>query len=145
MAANLRALRKVRGMSTYEVARRLTDIGWPIAQTGVARIETGQRRVDVDDLLALASVLDVSPNRLMLPLNERALPDLTRTEHTVIGNVTSTGRDVWRWATGDVDFTLSTPGRRVLRVPRGGSISSLWQLENRPGPFPSSVMVDGTD
>lgn len=131
-------------MSTYDIAARLADIGWPIAQTGVARIETGQRRVDVDDLLALASVLNVSPNRLTLPLNERALPDLTRTKYTVIGDVTATGSDVWKWATGDVDFTLSGPARRqVLHIPSGGSISSLWQLENRPGPFPSSMMVPG--
>lgn len=133
-------------MSTYDVAARLADIGWPIQQTGVARIETGQRRVNVDDLLALASVLNVSPNRLILPLNERALPDVTRATHTVVGDVTATGADVWRWATGDVDFTLTGPARhRVLHVPPGGSISSLWQLENRPGAVPSSVLVPGGD
>ncbi|MCP9990022.1 helix-turn-helix transcriptional regulator [Streptomyces albogriseolus] len=52
-------------MSTTVMAERLTALGRRISQSGVTRLETGQRRIDVDDLTALASVLGVRPARLL--------------------------------------------------------------------------------
>jgi transcriptional regulator with XRE-family HTH domain len=51
VAANVKRIRKSRGMSTYELARRLT----------------GQRQVDADDVVALAVALNCSPVALLLP------------------------------------------------------------------------------
>lgn len=67
VAANLAQLRKRRGMTVRQLSERLTELGAPILPSGITKIELGQRRVDVDDFLALAAALDVSPARLLLP------------------------------------------------------------------------------
>ena len=59
------ALRKQRGMSYAELSRRLEAAGRPIPALGLRRIEAGDRRVDVDDLGALAKVLDVDVRQLL--------------------------------------------------------------------------------
>lgn len=50
-----------------DLARRLEELGRPIPVLGLSRIERGERRVDVDDLMALAVALGVSPTSLLLP------------------------------------------------------------------------------
>jgi len=52
-------------MSYAELSRRLTEQGRPIAALGLRRIEAGERRVDADDLVALASVLEVDPGKML--------------------------------------------------------------------------------
>jgi hypothetical protein len=59
VAQNIRALREARQLSYAELARRLDAAGHPIPVLGLRRIENLQRRVDVDDLAALAHSLDV--------------------------------------------------------------------------------------
>lgn len=65
LAANLYRIRNARGLTTRKLAQRLSDLGRPIPASGLTRIEKGQRRVDVDDLLALASTLRVEPMQLL--------------------------------------------------------------------------------
>lgn len=48
-----------------ELSARLEDLGRPILPSGITKIEQGTRRVDVDDLMALAQVLDVTPSQLL--------------------------------------------------------------------------------
>lgn len=57
------------GMQYKELSERLSKVGRPIPPLGLRRIEAGERRVDVDDLMALAVVFDVSPLALLLPEN----------------------------------------------------------------------------
>lgn len=64
---NVRRIREARGLTYAELSRRLERRGNPIAPLGLTRIETGFRRVDVDDLMALAHALDVNPTTLLLP------------------------------------------------------------------------------
>ena len=54
----------------------MTDLGRPIATLGINRIEAGDRRIDVDDLVALAVALDVSPIAILLPPVEDGYRDL---------------------------------------------------------------------
>ncbi|MFF8963531.1 helix-turn-helix domain-containing protein [Streptomyces globisporus] len=61
----VRDLRERQGISTTVLAERLTALGRRIAQSGVTRLEAGQRRIDVDDLTALAAVLGVRPASLL--------------------------------------------------------------------------------
>jgi hypothetical protein len=42
-------------------------VGHPIPELGLRRIEKGERRVDVDDLLALCLVLGITPVDLLVP------------------------------------------------------------------------------
>ncbi|MCX4882496.1 helix-turn-helix domain-containing protein [Streptomyces sp. NBC_00847] len=50
-------LRTERGLAQRELATRATAIGRPM----LSRIERAQRRCDIDDLVALAQALRVSP------------------------------------------------------------------------------------
>lgn len=66
-AENLRRIRDARGLSTARLSKLLEDVGRPIQPTGITKIEKKERKVDVDDLVALALVLNVSPLALLLP------------------------------------------------------------------------------
>lgn len=88
-------LRRLRGEMTYaELSRRLDTVGRPIPPLGLRRMEAGDRRVDVDDLIALALVLRVSPLTLMLPHGEQSEP-------TEVANMTVRQDELWQWAIGD--------------------------------------------
>ena len=65
VAASVRQLRSEFGISTTTLAGRLEALGHPISQSGVTRLETGQRQITVDDLTALAAVLGVVPSALL--------------------------------------------------------------------------------
>lgn len=67
VAANVRRLRAQRGLTTQQLAERLEGLGRPILANAITKIEQGRRRVDVDDLMALAIALGVTPNALLLP------------------------------------------------------------------------------
>lgn len=59
---------RLRGAMQYkELSERLAKAGRPIPPLGLRRIEAGERRVDADDLMALAMVFGVAPNALLLP------------------------------------------------------------------------------
>lgn len=93
VAANIRRIRQLRGLSTTEMARRLTERGRPITAVAITNVEHGRRRVDVDDLVAFAAVLDVSPSALLLPPTA-----VGRVEVTGVGVVAA--HDAWRWLDG---------------------------------------------
>lgn len=67
----VRMLRLEKQWSFAELEERLTGVGHRIPALGLRRIESGARRVDVDDLTALAAVFDVSPSRLLLHVPEQ--------------------------------------------------------------------------
>lgn len=67
LAANLRRFRDGQGISTTALSTLLTDQGRGISATGITKIEGLARKVDVDDLVALAYVLAVSPIDLLSP------------------------------------------------------------------------------
>ena len=67
VADAVRRFRRGGGVTTAELSRRLTALGQPIPDTSITKTEQGTRRVDVDDLPALALALGVTPNTLLLP------------------------------------------------------------------------------
>ncbi|TPF84355.1 hypothetical protein BW10_02080 [Bifidobacterium sp. UTBIF-56] len=94
VAANVARLRG--GMQYKELAEKLTELGRPIAPLGLRRIESGERKVDVDDLMALAIAFDVSPLTLLLP--ESGSNRIPAQVTGVQGDLTCA--EVWRWAVG---------------------------------------------
>ncbi|MFB6955472.1 helix-turn-helix domain-containing protein [Streptomyces sp. NPDC056309] len=73
VAVNLRQLRIARSMSLSDLSAKLRKLGHPLSTDAISKIENGRvsvpkpksvRRVDVDDLLALAAALAVAPARL---------------------------------------------------------------------------------
>ncbi|MBU4214303.1 MAG: helix-turn-helix transcriptional regulator [Actinobacteria bacterium] len=64
---NIARVRRARGLAYTELSKQLAEAGRLIPPLGLRRIEDGERRVDVDDLVALAAVLWVDPVVLMAP------------------------------------------------------------------------------
>jgi transcriptional regulator with XRE-family HTH domain len=64
---NVRRLREERQWSYREVEERLSRAGRAIPVLALSAIDSGERRVDVDDLVALAAVFDLSPQQLLEP------------------------------------------------------------------------------
>lgn len=114
VAANIKALREAQGISLRALAARLAELGRPIITSGIHKIETGQRRVDADELVALALALDVSPNRLLLPPEASTERGVDLTPEVTI----PTEDAAWRWACGEYyPFPLDapTPAADVVR------------------------------
>ncbi|MEU5390204.1 helix-turn-helix domain-containing protein [Streptomyces tibetensis] len=64
-ARTIEILRTERGLAQRELAARVTAIGRPMTNTMLSRIERAQRRCDIDDLVALAQALRISPLALL--------------------------------------------------------------------------------
>lgn len=87
-------IKEIRGrMPLTELSEKLTALGRPIPVIGLRRIESGDRRVDVDDLVALAQALGVSPITFMTP---NAQTDDEAVTVTGVGHEI-TARHLWRW------------------------------------------------
>lgn len=118
VAANVRRLREGRRYTLRSLAQALTEAGWPLSADSLNKIEKGTRRVDVDDLMALAVVLGVHPAALLLPFT--ATDDMEITGHGAVPADTA-----WRWM----------EGRRPLDVPDGDDGSAHVQFEQHAHPW----------
>ncbi|MFG1617363.1 helix-turn-helix domain-containing protein [Nonomuraea wenchangensis] len=116
LSENISRLRRARGMSYRELSEKLSELGRPIPTLGLSRIENRERRVDADDLMALAVALAVNPNALLLP----PVSDKTEVEITAGGSVPTW--KAWRW--GD--------GREPLKDPFDEDDFADFQLNARP-------------
>lgn len=107
VADNVRRLREARGMSLRTLAVELKRLGRSLSADALNKIENGRtlesgaeppkqvRRVDMDDLMALAHALRVSPLTLLLPWPQR---EDDQVEITSIGEASA--RQAWDWALG---------------------------------------------
>ncbi|QPS33986.1 helix-turn-helix domain-containing protein [Brevibacterium casei] len=93
--ANIEEFRQGEGLSYAELSRRLKDAGREIPPLGLRRLEAGERKVDVDDLMAFAAVLNVAPIRLLMPATWS-----TAIEAEATGVGTKRTSELWRWALG---------------------------------------------
>lgn len=111
---NVTRLRDTQNLTYAELSRRLKDVGNPIPPLGLRRIEAGERRVHVDDLVALAVVFAVSPNTLLMPDTEEESARVNAT-----GIEDATARVLWHWLREGGD-------------PNGDDISFDTIIRNRP-------------
>jgi transcriptional regulator with XRE-family HTH domain len=84
-------------MSLADLSRALGEVGRPMAPSAVHKIEQGERRIDVDDLIAFSLALGETPNALLLP-------DVRSTTGRVPLTATMSAADpkaAWMWATVD--------------------------------------------
>ncbi|WP_158073109.1 helix-turn-helix domain-containing protein [Streptomyces kebangsaanensis] len=95
LRARVKELRGRNGWSGAELGDRLAALGVPWNRSVVANFESGRRpAVSVQELLALAHVLDVSPSGLLVPLDSepyRITPEGTEPVNSA---------DAWLWITG---------------------------------------------
>lgn len=90
-----RNLKRLRGSLTLrELQQKLRDVGHEISASGLQKIEAGVRRVDVDDLMALAIALGVNPNALLFPWSSDEPLEVTGAK---LGDLVS----MWDWAEGE--------------------------------------------
>ncbi|UFQ20220.1 helix-turn-helix domain-containing protein [Streptomyces huasconensis] len=66
-ARNIEAARVACRLTQRQLAERCTALGRPMTNNVVSRTERGRRRCDVDDLVAIANALGVSPLALLRP------------------------------------------------------------------------------
>jgi len=110
VATNVKRLRKDRGLAFTDLSARLTDIGRPIPPLGLRKIESGGRRVDADDLVALALALDVSPVTLLMPDSPGGDSEV---EVTGLSEPRAAGQ-VWEWLTSTGPGPLSNGMSRLM-------------------------------
>ena len=133
IAGNLRRMRKRRGLSTYDLAARLKEIGWPVQQSGITRVERGERRVDVDDLVALSVALNCSPNRLLMPEElEISRSGQVGYGAILIGDVLVDTRDMWAWACGEKPLVIRDREHWDEAQQPGDVDEALYRVENQP-------------
>lgn len=63
----VKTLRKAHLWSQDDLARRMSDLGYPMHQTTIAKLESGARPTPIEEMMALAMLLDVSPEDLVRP------------------------------------------------------------------------------
>ena len=102
VSRNVRALRERQGLTLQELAERLAQIGWPILASGLSKIEQGDRRVDADDLMALAVALNASPLTLLLPSDRRADVEVGLTPGAEASQAAA-----WQWGLGVESLSFS--------------------------------------
>jgi transcriptional regulator with XRE-family HTH domain len=129
VASNVQSLRKARGITLQALSDRLAELGRPIPIASLSKLEKRLRRVDADDLVALAIALDVSPVRLLLPGEppEDRMVDLAPTER-------SNWVTAWLWAIGEqplIEEKVRLDSRRV----------SEYIAENRPHERPKQLVT----
>jgi len=96
VAENIARLRDRRGFTTRQLAGALERAGRPIPASGITRMEKAERVVTVDDLIALAVVLKVSPSALLLQLKDGPSETI---EITGFGEAAAD--QAWRWLDGE--------------------------------------------
>ena len=142
VAANMKRLRLARGLKLDDLAERMSELGRPILKSGLARIETGERRVDVDDLMALAIALETNTNGLLLDPESDSEPVQLTEAHTAQREA------AWHWACGELS-SLAGPwpwARFHPEPPPGKSPSGFrFQNETRPHDPPRRLSVDEWD
>lgn len=94
VARNVAALRADRRLTVRGLSERLSELGHPLLPSAITKIEKGGRRVDVEDLVALAIALDVTPARLLLP------PQAGEQEVQLTPQAHASARAAWEWACG---------------------------------------------
>ncbi len=99
--------REARRLTLAQLSDRLGQLGRPILPTGISKIENGERRIDVDDLVALALALEVTPNALLIPAG-------SDTEARLTNAVAAPAAEAWQWASGGYPLRIPPAGAWTL-------------------------------
>ena len=156
-------MRTRQGLTGVELSEKLDDLlGDGIPKNAVSLIETGKRRVDVDELVALAVALDVSPVALLMPTvddgQDSPVAPITLTEE--LEQVPA--HRTWDWLTGeaplpggaaaraeaetaDLPATLRGVSLREIRRRWRGGFFPRWVPVERPGDVDLSTSGTSAD
>lgn len=128
----------------------MRGLGRPLLPSAISKIENGQRRVDVDELMALAVALDCTPNRLLIgpEANDEQItltPGETESPTgwgRVNGNLSA--RNGWRWARGieplDIGIFVTTSDEdEQAAYAAENERRRRFQMQNRPDDLPDQT------
>jgi transcriptional regulator with XRE-family HTH domain len=93
----IKDIREDQRMAVTELSAKMSELGRPIPPLGIHRIEGGERRVDVDDLMAFAVALRTSPIGLLMPQRETRNDDAEVTGE----RRRCTADQIWLWLCAD--------------------------------------------
>lgn len=99
VASNIKRFREEQNLGYAELVRRLGELGNVIAPQGLRRIERCERRVDADDLVCIATVLNVSPATLLTPVVEHATDRIESTPSIGMNYTALTASAWWKFLT----------------------------------------------
>lgn len=111
VAENLLRVRRCRGLSVRALSAAMAKAGRSVSADAISRMETGQRRIDVDDVVAFAVVLGVSPLALLMPMTHSPTDMI---EVTGAGAVAAA--DAWSWAGGQSPLDHGDTGRAAYEA-----------------------------
>jgi transcriptional regulator with XRE-family HTH domain len=96
VAKRVREVRQKRGLTAAQLAEQMTRVGVPWKRGVVAKLESGLREaVSVEELLALAYVLDVAPVHLLVPFDDKTPYRATPTQVEPAGAIRDWVRGAW--------------------------------------------------
>lgn len=104
---NIARARNDRRLTLRELAKVLAQSDRPLSYTTLSQIENGARRVDVDDLMAIAVALDVSPASLLVPSgSDDSTVDATGLRGVSAYDLTNFVHGYWSPAGTALDFVV---------------------------------------
>lgn len=86
----LRATRERKGWTQHQLAQELQRLDYHMVRSQITKIESGQRKATLDDVLAIALALGVPPLALVIPRNDAGSVRLA-------GNVTMSAPTAIAW------------------------------------------------
>jgi transcriptional regulator with XRE-family HTH domain len=121
-------LRQERGWTQAQLAARLEQTGHPLGQTNLSRIESGQRRLSIDDLTAICAALNVSPLRVLTGDRLDPQPPVT-----VVPPVTVPLSRYRSWLRSTTPLPAPTDWRQVSQVPWTNAFRAVLAPEDTTG------------
>ncbi len=129
--ANIQRIRKSQRLTHADVVQRMASHGYSMPRTALSEIESGGRRVSVDDLMALAVSLGVNPDALLFP------PVYGEDRHQITGLAADAeSHFLWSWAEGLLP---------LLNWDEEGTAAAVFRQYARPTGYPPVVGVDETN
>ncbi len=135
IASRVRELRKRRGWSAERLAQEMARVGVPWERMVVTKLETGRRAsITVEELLALAYVLEVAPVHVIVPtdgdeelyrVTPAGVPQVTRSQvrHWVRGFEELPGQDprLYFSEVPPVEFGIGEPPPHLSWPPKAAA------------------------
>jgi len=141
LATNIHRVRTAQRLGYAELSRLLSDVGRPIPELGLRRIELGDRRVDFDDLVALCYVLKIAPVDLIVD------KDATTEPYPLIPSREFESESVREWIRGETVLlsAAQTPGAMFADPDKSMFDALQWMPEERARRAGRQYFSEGSD
>jgi transcriptional regulator with XRE-family HTH domain len=121
--ARLREVRRAKGLTQQDLAEALSGAGEDLSASAITRMESGHRDVSLDEAIAIAAVLGVSPLHMVVQLDDNSIQLTPR--------LTVTATDARAWMRGQ--RPLREADERIFLFQTPPSEADWWPFV--PGPW----------